>query len=151
MSTPARLISRYVLLLPILGFTAAGYAQPPEVDTETPGYSAEQARLEQSQLEPDLTAEEAGIRRLYDEYSAYVEPVETLPADDSVDIARGQELPATAGRSVNPRLLAKLPDYSGYEWREAGHDLVLVRSADGVIVEIVSDVVANEGATSPGP
>ncbi|WP_150303440.1 hypothetical protein [Pseudomonas saliphila] len=148
MSSPARLLFRYALLIPALGIATVSYAQPPEVDTDS-GYSAEEARLEESQLEPDLTDEEAGIRRLYTEFSAYVEPAEELPS--STKIAKGEELPANTGRDVNPRLLAKLPNYSGYEWREAGSDLVLVRSADMTIVGMVSDVVAEEGETEPGP
>ncbi|QIB51704.1 hypothetical protein [Pseudomonas sp. OIL-1] len=151
MSVPARLIFRYALLMPVLGAATLGYAQPPAVETDSPGYSAEQARLEGSQLEPDLHEEEAAIRRLYTEYSAYVEPVEKLSPDLSRNIAKGKELPAGAGRNVNPRLLAKLPDFSGYEWREAGPDLVLIRSADGVVAEVVSDVVIDEGETPAGP
>lgn len=150
MSSSARLLFRYALLIPALGIATAVYAQPPEVETDS-GYSAEEARLEESQLEPDLTNEEAGIRRLYTEFSAYVEPAEELPSDLDTTVAKGGELPANAGRAVNPRLLAKLPDYSGYEWREAGRDLVLVRSADMTIVGMVTDVVAEEGETEPGP
>lgn len=142
---------RHALFFPLLSITSLVYAQPPEVETDSSSYSAEQARLEESQLRPDLTNEEAGIRRLYTEFSAYVEPVESLAAGLNSDITIGQELPADAGRSVNPRLLAKLPDYSGYEWREAGSDLILVRSDDRSIVGIVADVVAEEGGTEPGP
>lgn len=150
MSSPARLLLRYALLIPALGIATAGYAQPPEVEPDSSG-SAEQARLEESQLEPDLTSEEAAIRRLYTEFSAYVEPAEKLPDDLSMNIGEGNELPADAGRNVNPRLLAKLPNYSGYEWREAGRNLLLVRSADRIIFAMVNDVVAEEGATEPGP
>ncbi|QJD57769.1 hypothetical protein HG264_02010 [Pseudomonas sp. gcc21] len=151
MPEPVSFKFRYALIIPVLGLATPGYAQPPAVDTESPGYSAEQARLEDSQLEPDLNEEEAAIRRLYTEYSSYVESVQTLSPELSRDIAKGKELPAGAGRNVNPRLLAKLPDYSGYEWREAGRDLVLIRSSDGVIVEMVSDVVGDEGDTPAGP
>ena len=150
MSFSARLLFRYALLISALGATTFGYAQPPEVESDSSG-SAEQARLEESQLEPDLASEEAAIRRLYTEFSAYVEPVEKLPDDLSTNIAEGNELPANASRDVNPRLLAKLPDYSGYEWRETGRDLLLVRVADRTIFAVVSDVVAEEGATEPGP
>ena len=150
MGSTTRATLRLALLCPLLGMASLAYAQPPEVETDSSSYSAEQARLEGSQLTPDLTTEEAAIRRLYTEFSAYVEPVESLPAELNTEIAIGQQLPADAGRSVNPRLLAKLPDYSGYEWREAGRDLILVRSEDRSIFEIVSDVIAEEGATEPG-
>ena len=140
---------RYYLLAALMGSMAWPIqAQPPKVQTDTPGYSTKQAAREEFGLQPDLENQLAGIRRLYSQFSAYVEPVNPLPDDVSMP-ERGEELPLEIARSVNPRLLAKLPQYTGYEWREGGEDLVLVESAEGSVEAILEGVVGEEGQEDP--
>ncbi len=64
-----------------------------------------------------------------------------LPPGIRKNLMRGKPLPPGIAKKMVPRsLLFDLPYYSGYEWRIAGTDLVLVLLAKGWIVDILSDI-----------
>ena len=57
------------------------------------------------------------------------------------NLARGKPLPPGIAKKLDSRLLGQLPRYEGYEWRQAGTDLILVAIASGVIYEVLNDVL----------
>ncbi|QDZ39145.1 RcnB family protein [Euhalothece natronophila Z-M001] len=75
-------------------------------------------------------------RRDYTGYSS-------LPPGIRRNLARGKPIPPGIAkqRRVPTRLQERLPDYSGYEWRIYGNDLVLVATANGIIAEVLSGIL----------
>jgi hypothetical protein len=64
-----------------------------------------------------------------------------LPPGIRKNLARGKPLPPGIAKSRMPGpFVADLPHHDGYEWRQAGADLVLVASASLVISDIVENV-----------
>ena len=65
----------------------------------------------------------------------------SLPPGIRKNLARGKPLPpGIAKKRVPDSLLGRLPRHSGYEWRMAGSDLVLVSVATAVVADILYDV-----------
>ncbi|WP_312433212.1 anti-virulence regulator CigR family protein [Achromobacter sp.] len=64
-----------------------------------------------------------------------------LPPGIRKNLARGKPLPPGIAKKMVPGpMLARLPAYSGYEWRIAGSDLVLVAIATAVVADVLLDV-----------
>ena len=64
-----------------------------------------------------------------------------LPPGIRKNLARGKPLPpGIAKRGLPGPLLAELPHHEGYDWRQAGTDLVLVAVATAVIADVLVDV-----------
>lgn len=64
-----------------------------------------------------------------------------LPPGIRKNLMRGKPLPPGIAKKMVPHVLwVDLPHYSGYEWRIAGTDLILVLLAKGSIVDILSDI-----------
>lgn len=53
------------------------------------------------------------------------------------NLARGKQLPPGIAKKLDGRLAGRLPHYDGYEWQQAGTDLILVALATGLIYEIL--------------
>ncbi|WP_341303551.1 anti-virulence regulator CigR family protein [Pseudomonas sp. TMP25] len=68
-------------------------------------------------------------------------PAQSLPPGIRKNLARGKPLPPGIAKRFDSRLLGKLPHYDGYEWRQAGTDMVLVTLATGLIYEILDRVL----------
>ncbi len=68
----------------------------------------------------------------------YWRPGPALPPGIQKNLARGKPLPPGIGQRLDSRLEGRLPRYEGYEWRQAGTELVLVSLASGLIYEIVN-------------
>lgn len=65
----------------------------------------------------------------------------SLPPGIRKNLARGKPLPPGIAKKVVPGvMLARLPQYPGYEWRIAGSDLILVAMATAVVADILYDV-----------
>ena len=71
----------------------------------------------------------------------YWTPGPDLPPGIQKNLARGKPLPPGIAKKLDGRLLGQLPRYAGYEWMQAGTDLILVAVATGIIYEVLSDVL----------
>ena len=72
-------------------------------------------------------------------YRDYWSPGPALPPGIQKNLARGKPLPPGIAKKLDGRLLGRLPHYDGYEWRQAGTDLILVAIATGIIYEVLND------------
>ena len=61
-----------------------------------------------------------------------------LPPGIQKNLARGKPLPPGIAKKLDGRLLGQLPRYDGYEWMQAGADLILVAVATGIIYEVLN-------------
>lgn len=71
-------------------------------------------------------------------YRDYWSPGAALPPGIQKNLARGKPLPPGIAKKLDGRLLGHLPHYEGYEWQQAGVDLILVAIATGIIYEVLS-------------
>lgn len=68
----------------------------------------------------------------------YWAPGPALPPGIQKNLARGKPLPPGIAKKLDGRLLSQLPRYDGYEWQQAGTDLILVALATGLIYEVLN-------------
>ncbi|WP_248806591.1 anti-virulence regulator CigR family protein [Pseudomonas sp. MWU13-2100] len=68
----------------------------------------------------------------------YWRPGPALPPGIQKKLARGKPLPPGIAKKLDGRLVGQLPRYDGYEWQQAGPDLILVSIASGIIYEVLS-------------
>ncbi|QXX98670.1 hypothetical protein IM817_11070 [Serratia marcescens] len=65
----------------------------------------------------------------------------SLPPGIAKNLARGKPLPpGIAKKVVPPSMLRELPQYTGYEWRIAGDDLVLVALSTAIVASVINGV-----------
>lgn len=79
-----------------------------------------------------------GIIGLLGGHRDYWSPGPPLPPGIQKNLARGKPLPPGIAKKLDGRLLGQLPRYDGYEWRQAGTDLILVAIASGIIYEVLN-------------
>ncbi len=82
-----------------------------------------------------------GVRVILNDNRAYWNPGAALPPGIQKNLARGKPLPPGIARKLDGRLVGRLPHYDGYEWQQAGTDLLLVAIASGVIYEVLHNVL----------
>lgn len=75
---------------------------------------------------------------ILDGHRDYWSPGPALPPGIQKNLARGKPLPPGIAKKLDGRLLGQLPRYDGYEWMQAGVDLILVAVATGVIYEVLN-------------
>ncbi|MDI9843257.1 anti-virulence regulator CigR family protein, partial [Pseudomonas aeruginosa] len=71
----------------------------------------------------------------------YWNPGPALPPGIQKNLVRGKPLPPGIAKKLDGRLLGRLPHYDGYEWMQAGTDLLLVAVATGLIYEVLDNVL----------
>jgi hypothetical protein len=71
-------------------------------------------------------------------YRDYWSPGPALPPGIQKNLARGKPLPPGIAKKLDGRLIGRLPHYDGYEWQQAGTDLILVALATGLIYEVLN-------------
>lgn len=71
-------------------------------------------------------------------YRDYWSPGPALPPGIQKNLARGKPLPPGIAKKLDGHLLGRLPHYEGYEWQQAGTDLILVALASGLIYEVLN-------------
>ena len=71
-------------------------------------------------------------------YRDYWSPGPALPPGIQKNLARGKPLPPGIAKKLDGRLVGRLPHYDGYEWQQAGTDLILVAIASGLIYEVLN-------------
>lgn len=82
-----------------------------------------------------------GVRVILDDSRDYWSPGAALSPGIQKNLARGKPMPPGIARKLGSRLLDRIPHYDGYEWQQAGTDLLLVAIATGVIQEMLHDVL----------
>lgn len=70
-------------------------------------------------------------------YRDYWSPGPSLPPGIQKNLARGKPLPPGIAKKLDNRLVGRLPHYDGYEWQQAGTDLILVAITTGIIYEVL--------------
>ncbi|WP_172146524.1 MULTISPECIES: anti-virulence regulator CigR family protein [Pseudomonas] len=68
-------------------------------------------------------------------------PVSSLPPGIAKNLARGKPLPPGIAKNFDGRVSSQLPHYDGYEWKQAGTDVILVAIATGIIYEVLRNVL----------
>ena len=81
------------------------------------------------------------VQIILNDNRGYWTPAGSLPPGIRKNLARGKPLPPGIAKKLDNRLIGRLPHYEGYEWRQAGTDLVLVAIATGVIYEVLQEVL----------
>lgn len=71
-------------------------------------------------------------------YRDYWNAGPALPPGIQKNLARGKPLPPGIAKKLDGRLVGRLPHYDGYEWQQAGTDLILVALASGIIYEVLN-------------
>jgi len=79
-----------------------------------------------------------GVLSILQGNRSYWSPGPSLPPGIQNNLARGKPLPPGIAKKLDGRLLGQLPRYDGYEWMQAGVDLILVAVATGIIYEVLS-------------
>lgn len=79
-----------------------------------------------------------GVLGVLGDYRNYWSPGPSLPPGIQKNLARGKPLPPGIAKKLDGRLLGRLPHYDGYEWQQAGTDLILVAIASGIIYEVLN-------------
>lgn len=82
-----------------------------------------------------------GVRVILDDNRNYWSPGASLPPGIQKNLARGKPLPPGIAKKLDGRLIGRLPHYDGYEWQQAGTDLILVTLATGLIYEVLHNVL----------
>jgi hypothetical protein len=79
-----------------------------------------------------------GVLGVLNGYRGYWSPGPALPPGIQKNLARGKPLPPGIAKKLDGRLVGQLPHYDGYEWQQAGTDLILVAIASGIIYEVLN-------------
>ncbi|QXH33154.1 anti-virulence regulator CigR family protein [Pseudomonas muyukensis] len=74
---------------------------------------------------------------ILDGHRGYWRSNPALPPGIQKNLARGKPLPPGIAKKLDGRLLGQLPRYQGYEWMQAGVDLILVAVATGLVYEVL--------------
>lgn len=82
-----------------------------------------------------------GVRVILNDNRDYWNPGTSLPPGIQKNLARGKPLPPGIAKKLDGRLIGRLPHYDGYEWQQAGTDLILVTLATGLIYQVLHDAL----------
>lgn len=82
-----------------------------------------------------------GVRVILNDNRDYWNPGSSLPPGIQKNLARGKPLPPGITKKLDSRLIGRLPHYDGYEWQQAGTDLLLVAITSGLIYEVLHNVL----------
>lgn len=80
----------------------------------------------------------ASVLGILTRYPDYWNPGKALPPGIQKNLARGKPLPPGIAKKLDGRLIDRLPHYEGYQWQQAGADLILVAIATGIIYEVLT-------------
>lgn len=81
------------------------------------------------------------VRVILSDNRDYWNPGASVPPGIQKNLARGKPLPPGIAKKLDGRLVGRLPHYDGYEWQQAGTDLLLVTIATGVIYEVLHNIL----------
>jgi len=139
MKTVSETSARTVLILGLVSFATACSAGPP-VEKGNPGKSKDGPAVNTS-ISVSVTAgiSTGDARRLAAQYG--LTGAKPLPPGIRKNLARGKPLPPGIQKTRLPgSFVDSLPRHEGYQWQQAGSDLVLVVSGSLVITDILQGV-----------
>ena len=84
------------------------------------------------------SVDRASVLNVLGDHRDYWSPGPAVPPGIQKNLARGKPLPPGIAKKLDGRLLGRLPHYDGYEWQQAGTDLILVAIASGIIYEVLN-------------
>ncbi|MFQ6572154.1 anti-virulence regulator CigR family protein [Pseudomonas sp. UM16] len=103
-----------------------------------PGGSGKGKSDDRSDWDHGPSIDRGGVLSVLNSYHDYWSPGSALPPGIQKNLARGKPLPPGIAKKLDGRLLGRLPHYDGYEWQQAGTDLILVAIATGIIYEVLN-------------
>ncbi|KJK07692.1 MULTISPECIES: anti-virulence regulator CigR family protein [Pseudomonas] len=103
-----------------------------------PGGSGKGKSDDRSDWDHGPSIDRSGVLGILNSYNDYWNPGTALPPGIQKNLARGKPLPPGIAKKLDGRLLGRLPHYDGYEWQQAGTDLILVAIATGIIYEVLN-------------
>ena len=81
------------------------------------------------------------VRRVLGENRQLIGQTSALPPGIAKNLARGKPLPPGIAKNFDGRVASQLPRYDGYEWKQAGTDVILVAIATGIVYEVLRNVL----------
>jgi hypothetical protein len=140
-------ILAYGLSLALAFFSTETLAKPPA----NKGGKPDKAQNEKQELREDLRDIEDGLDLVSSLISssdaralakgAGATGYKPLPPGIRKNLARGKPIPPGIQKSRMPDgMLGKLPKQAGYEWRNAGTDLLLVQAGTEIVADVLKDV-----------
>ncbi len=130
--------SRLLAIAASLTFAATAHSAPP---TEHRHGSHHQGSDSPSIRVQGPSIDIGRVRIVLGDNRRLIESAQPLPPGIRRKLARGQPLPPGIAKRFDTRLNERLPHYDGYEWRQAGTDVVLVTLATGLVYEVLHDVL----------
>ncbi len=122
---------------------SAGAAQP---NNDRPAHQGKPAAGHQPAQQQNLrlhapSVDIGQVRITLRSHRDLLAPATSLPPGIRKNVARGKPLPPGIAKNMDSRLLAHLPHYDGYEWKQLGRDVILVAIATGIVYEILENVL----------
>lgn len=105
------------------------------------GSGAKGTRSGQNDWDHGPNIDRGSVLNVLNSYHNYWAPGPALPPGIQKNLARGKPLPPGIAKKLDARLIGHLPRYDGYEWQQAGTDLILVAIATGIIYEVINGVL----------
>lgn len=105
------------------------------------GSGAKGTRSGQNDWDHGPNIDRGSVLNVLNSYRNYWTPSPALPPGIQKNLARGKPLPPGIAKKLDARLIGHLPRYDGYEWQQAGTDLILVAIATGIIYEVINGVL----------
>ncbi|TPG94701.1 hypothetical protein EAH72_17410 [Pseudomonas caspiana] len=87
------------------------------------------------------TIDLGGVRVILGDNRQYWGNASPLPPGIQKNLARGKPLPPGIAKKLDGRLAGRLPRYDGYEWYQAGTDVILAAVATGIIYQVLHDAL----------
>ncbi|WEL53637.1 anti-virulence regulator CigR family protein [Pseudomonas kermanshahensis] len=138
----------------LLVASAASYADPGNGNGNSKGHGQGKGQAQHSQGQGNAGGKKNGsqagewpggpsidrgdVLGILSGHRSYWNPGAALPPGIQKNLARGKPLPPGIAKKLDGRLLGQLPHYEGYEWLQAGVDLILVAVSTGIIYEVVN-------------
>jgi hypothetical protein len=132
MNKPFFSIATGLAVTVMIGATNA-LAQPPEQRKQS-------GHRHEAHQQRNVSIDEALVRSIFRSEAGLLDRQASLPPGIRKNLARGKPLPPGLAKRFDPRLDARLPQYSGYEWMQVGRDAVLIGVTTGIVEAVLDNI-----------